>query len=132
MGFMNALPTPPGVRPGFAGRWRQNSIVALALLAAGCQELPLEPEPQDGPPAGALAGGSRPGRESAMNEQWRNRSYSDLMATMGQPVLIMTIPGGGNPPGFVAVYGKDTVSGCIDAFAMMYGRDPTIRVYHCR
>lgn len=74
----------------------------------------------------------RLGREAAMNGRWQNRYYSELLAELGTPARVMSIPGGGNPPGFVAVYARDGASGCIDAFALMYAADPVIRVYHCR
>jgi hypothetical protein len=67
-----------------------------------------------------------------MNGRWQNRRFSEMQAALGRPLLLMRIPGGGNPPGFVAVYGQDPVSGCIDAFAFVYAADPVIRVYHCR
>lgn len=67
-----------------------------------------------------------------MNRRWQNRRLSELRSVLGTPRMIMNIPGGGNPPGFVAVYGEDKASGCIDAFAFVYGGDPVIRVYHCR
>ena len=132
MRLLNAFNEGHGVPTASAALWRRHSILALTLAAAGCRDLPLEPGFQDGPPPGPIAGESRPARESAMNQQWRNRGYSELIAAMGDPVLVMNIPGGGNPAGFVAVYGHDKVSGCVDAFAMVYGRDPAIRVYHCR
>ena len=67
-----------------------------------------------------------------MNRYWQNRRYSELVATLGQPRMLLNIPGGGNPPGFVAVYGTDPVTRCVDAFAMVYGSDPLVRVYYCR
>jgi len=67
-----------------------------------------------------------------MNQYWQNRRYSELVATLGQPRMLLNIPGGGNPPGFVALYGRDAASGCIDAFAMVYGSNPLVRVYYCR
>ena len=72
------------------------------------------------------------GREAAMNEKWTNQRLSDLVAVMGTPTMIMNIPGGGQPPGFAVVFGRDPGTGCIDAFAMMYAKDPIIRQYHCR
>ena len=103
-------------------------VAALALGATGCEQL-LRWSQGDGPPRGSVA---RMQRELAMNLQWQNRSFSELKAALGQPVLVMHIPGGGNPPGFAAVYGVDPVSGCIDAFALLYGNDPIVRVYYCR
>lgn len=67
-----------------------------------------------------------------MNQQWQSRRLSDLKAALGTPRMLLNIPGGGNPPGFVAVYGRDAATGCIDAFALLPGTDPVIRVYHCR
>jgi hypothetical protein len=105
---------------------------ALALLAAcGCAQVPSQPPPTD--LRARFEGMQSPdGRERAMNQYWQNRRYSELVATLGQPRRLLNIPGGGNPPGFVAVYGTDPATGCIDAFAMVYGSDPTVRVYHCR
>jgi hypothetical protein len=74
----------------------------------------------------------RHGREAAMNQRWQNRHYSELVAELGRPARVMSIPGGGNPPGFVAVFEKDRATGCIDAFALMYAADPIVRIYHCR
>jgi hypothetical protein len=99
----------------------------LALAAAGCQ-FPWALD--DGDHSASKA--PRLQRESAMNTRWQNRPLSELIAALGEPPLIMSIPGGGNPPGFVVVYGLDRLSGCIDAFALVYGSDPTVRVYHCR
>ena len=67
-----------------------------------------------------------------MNGQWQDRRYSELVATRGEPLLVLNIPGGGSPPGFAVVYGLDPLTGCIDSFALVHGRDPTIRIYHCR
>ena len=67
-----------------------------------------------------------------MNEQWQNHRYSELVAALGTPTMVMNIPGGGNPPGFAVVFGRDPATGCIDAFAMMYGTDPIVRTYYCR
>ena len=67
-----------------------------------------------------------------MNGQWQHRHFSELVATLREPLLVLNIPGGGNPPGFAVVYGRDALTGCIDAFALVYGRDPTIRMYYCR
>lgn len=107
-------------------------LVALMMLAAGCETARREwregPSEED-----ALASGSAATRrEVAMNRQWQQQPFSRLRAALGEPVLVMDIPGGGNPPGVVAVYQVDPGTGCRDAFALMLGRDPVIRVYHCR
>jgi hypothetical protein len=92
-------------------------------------------------PGDAVASGSpadyqnlqlRQQRESAMNQRWQNHRYSELVAVMGQPVRLLNIPGGGEPPGFAAYYGRDAASGCFDAFALVNGEDPVVRVYYCR
>jgi hypothetical protein len=108
-------------------------ILALAFAATGCQHL-LEDTKLDNPRCniGCDVASSRPGREVAMNRIWQNRRLSELRAKLGPPLMIMGIPGGGNPPGFVAVYATDPVTGCIDAFAFTHSSDPVIRVYHCR
>jgi hypothetical protein len=113
--------------------WRALSLV-FALFAAGCQQAQLERLVHDSPACSGECGdlSSRLGREVGMNRRWQNHRSSELTSVLGAPRLIMNIPGGGNPPGFVAVYGQDPVSGCIDAFAFTYDTDPLIRVYHCR
>lgn len=101
-------------------------LLALALLGTGCQELPRERAREVGD------GADRNLRELQMNERWQWRPMSELVATLGEPVLVMNIPGGGNPPGFAVVFHQDRASGCIDAFAMMPARDPVVRNYYCR
>lgn len=108
-------------------------VLVLTLVSAGCQQVQLERTLHDGPPTGAGGGASsKLRREWAMNQQWQNRHFSELAAALGEPLLIMQIPGGGSPPGFAAVYGRDPATGCIDAFAFLNGGDPIIRIYHCR
>ncbi len=67
-----------------------------------------------------------------MNAQWVQRRLSELQRSLGRRPLILEIPGGGQPPGLVAVFGRDGPSGCLDAFVISYGRDPEIRSYTCR
>ena len=111
------------------------SILLLACLAlvCGCAEILREARTTEQQTAIDRDGAwLRHGREAAMNQRWQNHYYSELVAELGTPARLMSIPGGGNPPGFVAVFEKDRASGCIDAFALMYGADPIIRIYHCR
>lgn len=107
--------------------------IALAVALAACQLRDLDVR-HDAPVCedGCIGASSRVQREVAMNRKWQNRTFTDLKAALGPPRLIMAIPGGGNPPGFVAVYSADPETGCIDAFAFFHGGDPVIRVYHCR
>jgi hypothetical protein len=108
---------------------RHASAFALLLFGAGCAEVARDTR-SDPSPAGAMA--MRQQREAEMNREWQNRPLAQLVAVLGKPRLTMGIPGGGNPPGFVVVYGEDGASGCIDAFAMNVGREPTVRLYYCR
>jgi hypothetical protein len=105
--------------------------LALLALASGCAQVPAKPPPTD-LRARFDSMQSQDGRERTMNQYWQNRRYSELVATLGQPRMLLNIPGGGNPPGFVAVYPRDSTTGCIDAFAMVYGSDPLVRGYYCR
>jgi hypothetical protein len=111
---------------------RHAAAVALALAAGGCADLEGVAG-TDGPDA-RQGTAARYQRELDMNRRWQNRPLSDLVATSGKPQLTMNIPGGGNPPGFVVVYGLDDRSGCIDAFAINAAvtREPTVRIYYCR
>jgi hypothetical protein len=67
-----------------------------------------------------------------MNRQWQNKPVADLLGTLGRPKMVMKIPGGGMPPSYAVVYGRDPDSGCIDAFAVSSTSEPVVRVYHCR
>jgi hypothetical protein len=106
-------------------------LFATVLAVTGCRELLVDAS-REGPARNATSGEPRGAREISMNRQWQNRRLSELIAEMGPPTLFMTIPGGGNPPGFAAVWGLDRASGCIDAFAFLPASDPIIRIYHCR
>ena len=113
----------PGTRAAHRPARALRRVAALAplLVVAGCADLErFATEARDAPPV-AFSGGSRHQREMEMNRQWQNRSLSELKAMVGEPQLTMNIPGGGNPPGFVVVYGLDNRSGCIDAFAISTG-----------
>lgn len=104
---------------------------ALVLSAAGCAG--LSPVANERPrAAGAAGAGMREHREVEMNRRWQDQPLAQLVAALGQPMLTLNIPGGGNPPGFVVVYGEDDSSGCIDAFAVNSGGEPRIRMYYCR
>lgn len=100
-------------------------IALASFIASACAPLPPS-EPR------RLAPGGGAHREEAMNHLWRNRPMSELVAALGPPTMVMTIPGGGSPPGFAMVFGRDPATGCIDAFAMMYATDPIVRNYYCR
>lgn len=106
-------------------------VAAIVLCLAGCAELEraAREQPQPGDAGG---GGVRDRREAEMNRRWQDQPLTELVATLGQPMLTMNIPGGGTPPGFVVVYGEHGSSGCIDAFAVNSGREPRVRVYYCR
>jgi hypothetical protein len=111
---------------------RAACAIALALAAAGCAD--LERTARSSPHPVSQGTAARYQREIDMNRQWQNRPLSELVASAGKPKLTMNIPGGGNPPGFVVVYGVDDRTGCIDAFAMNAAvkSEPTVRIYHCR
>jgi hypothetical protein len=99
---------------------------ALAWLAAGCS---IDPRWQGAP---APLPTSRMARERQINDEWQNHTLLELIDRWGPPRQMLEIPGGGNPPGFVLVYGRDEGSGCIDAFAVMYGPVTRVRIYQCR
>jgi hypothetical protein len=99
---------------------------ALALLATGCG---IDPRWADAPPPLRT---SRAAREREINDAWQNQTVRDLIARWGPPRLLLDIPGGGNPPGFVLVYRRDEGTGCIDTFAVMYGAVTRVRSYQCR
>jgi hypothetical protein len=105
-------------------------VLALAACAQGEIQRVVAREPH--PSAGNATRFARSEREAAMNREWQNRPLAELLHAYGQPQMVMNIPGGGMPPGFALVYGRDPASGCIDAFAVGSGSELVIRVYHCR
>ena len=107
------------------------ALIVLGFTLGGCEQLATETTEQRTVTNRRIEAVYN-SREMLMNEQWVNHRYSELVAVMGTPSMIMNIPGGGQPPGFAVVYGRDPKTGCIDAFAMMYAKDPIIRQYHCR
>ena len=88
--------------------------------------------PEGTPAPERTSGVTRATREQAMNARWQNHTLAELVRVRGAPRETMTIPGGGNPPGFIGVYERDPESGCVDAFALMEGPEPVIRSYYCR
>lgn len=132
MTAVNDRPPGPQAIGGAPRALRAVAALAIALAAAGCAD--LEAAARSGEPEARLSAAARYQRELDMNRQWQNRPLSDLVANAGKPKLTMNIPGGGNPPGFVVVYGLDDRSGCIDAFAINAAvtREPTVRIYYCR
>ncbi len=130
-----ASPQPPPCPKTAAARSHRSLcgvVIVIALCAAGCAELERATRQQPPQPANAGGGGIRDQREAEMNRRWQDQTLTELVATLGQPMLTMNIPGGGTPPGFVVVYGEHGSSGCIDAFAVNSGREPRVRVYYCR
>ena len=129
------MPRTPAIARGRAliRAVRSALLIACIALLPGCAELLREARTAEQQAALTREQAQlRRGREAAMNQRWQNHHYSELVAELGRPARLMSIPGGGNPPGFVAVFAKDRATGCIDAFALMYAADPVIRVYHCR
>lgn len=99
-------------------------LLAALVLATSCAVAP------GGPPA--LSPSARAVHEQAMNARWQNHTLAELVRDRGTPRDTMTIPGGGNPAGFITVYERDPQTGCVDAFALAYGPEPVIRNYYCR
>lgn len=111
--------------PGRAGQVARGviCITVTGVLSVACAYLPADHD------SGEIANKSR---EFSMNQRWQKQPLSQLVAVRGKPRLLLDIPGGGTPPGFVAVYGHDPETGCLDTFALVYGVDPEIRAYYCR
>jgi hypothetical protein len=105
---------------------RMAAAGALALFATGCS---IDPRLLQGPEPVRL---SRMARERQINDDWQNHTLRELVDDWGPPRRMLEIPGGGSPPGFVMVYGRDALTGCIDAFAIMYGEVMRVRSYQCR
>ena len=115
-------------RAGGRCAWSLALLVGLGACADGeIRRIPLTESPGFG-----TGNPARAARESDMNRKWQDRPLAELVAAYGRPGLVMTIPGGGMAPGYAVVYGHDPASGCIDAFAVVSGQSPVVRMYHCR
>ena len=101
-------------------------VGAFALLVAGCSVTPRAPAPPD--PVRA----SRNAHEARMIGAWQDLTLQQLLHAKGPPRLLLDIPGGGNPPGFVMVYPRDPATGCLDTFALTFGPESKVRSYQCR
>ena len=102
------------------------ALGAIALLAAGCS-VPVRPLP---PPDPLRA--SRMAREAQMTQVWQDQTLQQVLQARGRPQVLLDIPGGGNPPGFVLVYPRDAATGCLDTFTMAFGAQARVRSYQCR
>lgn len=119
-------PRRPACPPRTARSSRRWAL-ALALVLAGCQQVPLGGGNADDMTV------SKEQREDSMNRRWQLHSMSELVRTLGPPALMLDIPGGGNPPGYALVYGQHAGTGCLDTFAVATGpADPIVRSYFCR
>lgn len=67
-----------------------------------------------------------------MNQAWQDHTVQQLLQAKGPPRVLLDIPGGGNPPGFVMVYPRDAATGCLDTFAVVFGAESRVRSYQCR
>jgi hypothetical protein len=119
----------PG-HPGAQRGWLGGFVLVGVVLAVGCATAPAWLSPED--QLAALLQASRTDRERKMNHEWQNHSFAELVKAKGAPRLLLDIPGGGNPPGFVMVYARDPATGCLDTFSMAYGPRTVVRSYQCR
>ena len=111
------------------GAWGLAVVLGLSACAGSdVHRIPRQPHPEFSSASAAV----RDQREAEMNRQWQNKPVADLLGTLGRPKMVMKIPGGGMPPSYAVVYGRDPDTGCIDAFAVSNTGDPVVRVYHCR
>jgi hypothetical protein len=99
-------------------------LPAALLLATSCAIAPDS--------TSLLTPPARAAHEDAMNARWQNHTLAELVRSRGAPRDTLTIPGGGNPAGFITVYERDPQTGCVDAFATSWGPEPVIRNYYCR
>lgn len=96
------------------------------VAAGGCSVAPPAPDVE------LSARSGRAAREADMNAQWQHRNFRQLVEAKGPPRRLLDIPGGGNPPGLVAVYDRDPATGCLDTFALAWGTEILVRMYQCR
>ncbi|MBC7857337.1 MAG: hypothetical protein H7Z39_00895 [Burkholderiaceae bacterium] len=72
-------------------------------------------------------------REKIMQAQWAGKSYAALTEALGEPQMIMSVPGRSDHS-TAKVYGiLDEGSQCIDAFTVVtVTGEPVISHYFCR
>ncbi|WP_207062002.1 hypothetical protein [Motiliproteus sp. SC1-56] len=99
----------------------------LTLLLHGCAVSERGPVPIKVDPRAK----ARLDREASMQAAWIGKSIFEVEASLGEPEMILQIPGTGTSS--VMVYGVlDTGSYCIDAFRVAHGASPTVTNYFCR
>jgi hypothetical protein len=72
-------------------------------------------------------------REKHMQSQWKGQAFSSLVGVLGEPKLVMSVPGR-SEHSTARVYGiLDEDSQCIDAFTVVaYSGEPVVSDYFCR
>ena len=71
-----------------------------------------------------------------MGARWRGQPYAALLQAMGQPRLVMRIPGDRPLPSLAVLFGReDEPLACADAFTIVQNEDGgawTVADYFCR
>lgn len=74
---------------------------------------------------------ARLAREVVMQDAWIGKSIQQVEASLGEPQMVMDIPGTRSVS--VMVYDVlDAGSRCIDTFEVVHGEVPTVINYYCR
>lgn len=109
------------------------SLLCAALLGGCASHRNDEAEQAKAPQRTFLAGTMRLQREKIMQTQWAGKSYTTLTEALGEPAMIMSVPGR-NDHSTAKVYGiLDEGSQCIDSFTVVtFSGEPIVTNYFCR
>jgi hypothetical protein len=109
------------------------SLLTAALLGGCAAHLNDEKEQAKISQRVLVSGMMRAQREKIMQSQWAGKSYATLTEALGEPQMVMTVPGRSDHS-TAKVYGiLDEGSQCIDAFTVVtFTGEPVITNYFCR
>lgn len=109
------------------------SLLFAAQLGGCAAHLNDEKEQAKTSHRALVSGMMRAQREKIMQSQWGGKSYAALTEALGEPTMVMSVPGRSDHS-TAKVYGiLDQGSQCIDAFTVVtFTGEPVITHYFCR
>ncbi len=107
-------------------------VTSMPLVMTGCAIDPELVKQQATNAPQSANEGLRRAREQKLNDEWRGKTYKELVKKRGMPSMTMHATRKGGPPSTAFVYdnGGDG-TGCIDAFVVVQGVG-TVADYFCR
>lgn len=105
-------------------------LLAFSVFLVACNA--VQKRPSDAKKSVLSSAYARQAHERAMQSKWEGKPMKELVAAMGEPQMIMSIPRYGWPPSAAVVFGVDQATGCVDAFLVVAGEENKVYNYFCR